>query len=136
MCIKGCIATATFDEDGEVAVRVRDGSGMTPYDFTGQLTPDGQRAVAAYASVEVAGLEKVYGCPDCTDGGAAFLSWGEGGPNPVNVTFEYGLPPAQLSDAFAFTDRVIRTLMTCGESPDVVATPPLQACNRYAAELE
>lgn len=131
-CGKGCLATATIDEVGGIEVRVLDSSAASPYVYGGWLTPKGQREAKTYSSIDVAALKEVYGCPDCTDRGGGFLTWVEGS-DPVKVTFDYGRPPVQLRDAFQFINRVVRTLMTCGDSSNVVATPPLHACNRYGA---
>ena len=35
------------------------------------------------------GLNEVYGCPDCADGGAEWIEIDEGG-SPRRVTFEFG----------------------------------------------
>jgi hypothetical protein len=47
---------------------------------------------------DIAGLDEVYGCPDCADGGAEWVELETDG-SIERVTFEFGHPPTKLQDA-------------------------------------
>jgi hypothetical protein len=52
-------------------------------------------------------LDSVYGCPDCTDGGAEWIELEDASGRVKRVTFEYAFPPEPLT-AMADTLRSIR----------------------------
>ena len=129
-CRKGCSATATIGGSGLVEVRIQDSGDQAPHVYVGQLTPEGYREATTYSTFDVTEMKEVFGCPDCADGGAGFLT--STSSLPVTIAFEYGRPPTELRDAFSFVDGIIRTVITCGEDPIVVATPPFSGCHRYS----
>jgi hypothetical protein len=86
----------------------------------GALTPAGrERLDAAVAAVDVAALEPVYGCPDCADGGAAYLTFATDGVD-TRHDMEAGRPPAELAELDAIATSIIDALVRC-EPTDLVA---------------
>jgi hypothetical protein len=80
---------------------------------SGALTPEGQRLLAdALDDVDPASLEKTYGCPDCADGGAAYLAF-TAGENASRHAMEFGNPPAELAEAYALAASMMSALETC-----------------------
>ena len=83
----------------------------------GELTAEGRRRLDAIevALVGVA-LGETYGCPDCADGGAAWVDLivdGEG----ARSTYEYGRPPSPLAEWDLFATDLIIALAECTSGP-------------------
>jgi hypothetical protein len=86
----------------------------------GQLTVDGQAAVdAAVAGIEPDELEAVYGCPDCADGGAAWVRL-ERADGVSEHVMEFGAPPEALAEVYEVTADLVAALESCRDS-DLVA---------------
>jgi hypothetical protein len=91
------------------------------FENEGALTPAGRdRLDAALADLGDATLEPTYGCPDCADGGAAYLTITRDGVT-TRHDMEFGHPPGALADLYALSMSVIDSLQRC-EPSDLVAT--------------
>lgn len=63
--------------------------------------------VSVASSVPVQALDSVYGCPDCTDGGAEWIEIMVAGQDPRRITFEFGNAPQELT-SLSDTLRTLR----------------------------
>jgi hypothetical protein len=59
---------------------------------------DWRQLLAKVDADKIRGLNDVYGCPDCADGGAEWVEL-EGPGIHKKVTFEYNKPPRELEEA-------------------------------------
>jgi hypothetical protein len=86
------------------------------YKNLGTLTSDGQaRLRAALATLGRASLDPVYGCPDCADGGAAYLELARGGI-VERIQMEYSDPPDVLAELYSISASLIDALESCTSS--------------------
>jgi hypothetical protein len=112
-CLGYCNADVAIEGD-DVIVTGRDRDSEEPlYVHRGTLTAEGRaRLDAAAASLAGVALDPVYGCPDCADGGAA---WVEIFREDVieRVEMEFGSPPEVLSELHAASLALIEALETC-----------------------
>ena len=77
------------------------------------ITPVGRsRLEDVTAALETAQLVLVYGCPDCDDGGAAWLT-AEIDGIPTTIEWEYANPPAVLAEVDALLDLWIASMTDC-----------------------
>jgi hypothetical protein len=116
MCAGYCGADLSVDG----AALVQSGHARDPdeqlYEHHGTLTAEGlarlDDAVAALADVT---LEDTYGCPDCADGGAAYvvIATGDGVSRHV---MEFGNPPEVLVDVYDLSTAVMSALESCEAS--------------------
>ena len=95
------------------------GSHMTDeplYVNRGAVTALGQRRIAAaLEGVNALELEPVYGCPDCADGGAAYLTLMQDGTTSRHE-LEFGDPPRELAELYGLAMKLITSLETCVSS--------------------
>ena len=83
------------------------------YQNHGSLTPAGRaRLGAALSELDDASLDPVYGCPDCADGGAAYLELSRDGVSE-RVGMELGNPPDVLAGLYGVSASLIGALETC-----------------------
>ena len=117
MCLGYCAADLRLDGDG-IVVSGRDREKAAPlYENRGTLTEQGRKQLDEALAGLVAGeLEAVYGCPDCADGGAAYLELVLDG-TVRRVEMEFGDPPPALADLYATTMALSDALETCQETP-------------------
>jgi len=86
----------------------------------GVLTALGwERMEAALEKLSGEELESVYGCPDCADGGAAYLTLTQDRATSRHQ-MEFGHPPSELAELHALAIAVIDALETC-TSDELVA---------------
>lgn len=116
-CLGYCSAGLELDGD-VVVVTGRSQAGEDPLHVNqGSLTDEGRarldEALAIVAGVE---LEPVYGCPDCADGGAAYLDLVVDGASQ-RVEMEFGEPPEQLAELYAVTMSLMDALEACEAGP-------------------
>ena len=112
-CVGTCVADLVIDGH-DVALTGSDPTG-SPALFTnrGSLTPEGRMRVdAAVAALGSSSLDPVYGCPDCADGGAAYLDLARDGV-VEHVVMEFDDPPDVLADLYAVAMSVSDSLETC-----------------------
>jgi hypothetical protein len=72
-----------------------------------------QQAASITATLTDAAIAPVTGCPDCADGGDAWVVRAPGGREAQEFHYEYGRPPSTLSDADAFLQRLIDQVRVC-----------------------
>lgn len=90
MCHGLCATELRIDGTEAVFVQKSRDPGTRPVTRTLQLDEAEWRALeAAAARAAFEGLQEVYGCPDCADGGAEWVEVSWGGETR-RVTFEYG----------------------------------------------
>ncbi len=116
MCAGYCGADLSVDG----AALVQSGHARAPdeqlYEHHGTLTAEGlarfDDAASALAGVT---LEDTYGCPDCADGGAAYvvIATGDG---ESRHTMEFGKPPEVLADVYDLSTAVMNALESCEAS--------------------
>ena len=127
MCMGYCRADLAIDGD-EVVVTGSDRSGqVTLYTNRGTLTSAGrERLDAAVAALSGVPLEDVYGCPDCADGGATYLTISRDGV-ATHHEMEYGEPPAELADVHELAMSLMASLEACVSDDQVSVAPDCQA---------
>jgi hypothetical protein len=94
------------------------------------LTSVGQaRIAAALKDVDVDTLESVYGCPDCADGGAAYLALASEGAASMH-SMNFGGPPEVLTDVHQLSVAIIDDVQTCTASELVSPDPSCEPFDR------
>ena len=116
MCAGFCVADLVIDGDRLVLT----GAGHRPeealFENEGALTPEGRARIDdALDALGDTPLEPVYGCPDCADGGAAYLSIVRDGVASRHE-MEFGDPPAELAELDAIAKSLIDALQQCASS--------------------
>jgi len=113
MCLGYCNADLTVEGD-RLVLTVRDRGIEEPlFVNSGSLTAAGRsRLVEASASISGEELEEVYGCPDCADGGAAYLVLEREGIVSRH-DMEFSRPPAVLADLHGLAMAMIDSLERC-----------------------
>ena len=97
---------------------------------TGTLTVLGlDRLDAALASLSVDELQPLYGCPDCADGGAAYLGFSQDGRSSRHDV-EFGGPPEELAEAYDLAMDLMAALETCVSNDLVDVATDCQAQER------
>jgi len=93
----------------------------------GRLTTEGAARLDSLASGLPEVLLPLYGCPDCADGGVAFVTLVRGSGS-MRVEYEYGRPPQELSALDDFLRGVMDALSQCRATREVIpeanCTPP------------
>lgn len=120
MCQGTCSADLVIDGSALVLTG-RDRTVEEPvFENRGTLTPAGQQLLSeTMSAVQGVPLQPVYGCPDCADGGAAYLALLRDGVSSRHE-MEYGNPPEQLAGAYELTVSVMEALETCQSNVLVV----------------
>jgi hypothetical protein len=112
-CLGGCVADLVIEGD-DVSLTGRDrAAGPALYSNRGTLTPNGRARIdAALAALGSTSLDSVYGCPDCADGGAAYLDIVR---HEVveRVTMEFEDPPDVLAELYAVAMSLSDSLQSC-----------------------
>ena len=106
--------------DGEaLALRVTDRTGSQVLaQNRGRLTSSGSARLAGVGASLPAELLETYGCPDCADGGASFVTVARDSASR-RTEYEYGNPPAELAAADSFLTAVMEALRDCRPTPEV-----------------
>jgi hypothetical protein len=127
MCLGYCAADLVIDAD-QVTLTGSDRDADAPlFVNAGTLTTLGQEVLnAALAGVGATTLESTYGCPDCADGGAAYLSLDQDGTTSRH-DMEFAAPPAALAEAYALAATLMATLEVCQSDELVTASPECTA---------
>jgi hypothetical protein len=113
MCAGFCVADLVIDGDRLVLTGAGHRPEETLFENHGSLTPAGRTRIDdALQALGDTPLEPVYGCPDCADGGAAYLSINRDGVASRHET-EFGDPPAELAELDAFAKSLIDALQQC-----------------------
>ena len=116
MCLGHCNADLVIESE-ELVLTGRDREKAEPlYVNQGVLTPAGQSQVgAALGRLSGVPLDPVYGCPDCADGGAAYLVIQRDG-GVFRHDIEFGRPPQVLAELHGLATALIDALETCGSN--------------------
>jgi hypothetical protein len=113
MCAGYCLADLIVEGD---RVILTGGSNMTDtllFVNEGTLTAEALSRIAeALEALGDSPLEPSYGCPDCADGGAAYLTIMRDGAT-TRHQMEFGAPPAELAELYDLSLSVIAALETC-----------------------
>jgi hypothetical protein len=132
MCMGYCRADLVVEGDLLVLTGRDQAGNFTLFTNSGSLTSAGRdrldRAVAALAGVP---LEEVYGCPDCADGGAAYLTLSLAGAISQH-SMEFGNPPAELAEIHDLALAIIDALEGCQSGELVIAAHDCRAWDEPA----
>lgn len=113
MCAGYCVADLVISGDDLVLTGTTWTAESPLLVNRGSLTPEGRAALdASLEGLDLGALEPVYGCPDCADGGAAYLELGEAGMTQ-RVQMEFGAPPEPLAESYALAMSFIDALEAC-----------------------
>lgn len=115
-----CLADLVIDGESLVLVGRDREKGVTLFTNQGTLTAAGVALIEAEMSaLDGVALDPVYGCPDCADGGAAYLELRRNG-SLERVEMEFGDPPEVLAGLYQTSAAIIEALETC-QPNDLVA---------------
>jgi hypothetical protein len=113
MCIGYCLADLVFEGDRVVLSGSSNMADAPLFVNDGTLTPEARsRIAAALETLGDAQLEPSYGCPDCADGGAAYLTLVRDGAT-TRHQMEFGNPPVELAELYDLSLSIIGALETC-----------------------
>ena len=120
MCLGYCLADLEIDGHRLLATGRSRVDEQPLYRNGGTLTPLAQEQLdAALAALGGVLLDPVYGCPDCADGGAAYLVLAEGA-STSRVEMQADQPPEVLAHPYALATSLISALTTCTSDEMVV----------------
>jgi hypothetical protein len=116
MCLGYCNAELTVDGESLVLTGWNREDQEPLYVHRGTLTPLGvERMGAAANRLGGVTLAPVYGCPDCADGGAAYVMLTADGVTSRH-DMEFGSPPEVLADLHQLAMATMKALETCGSN--------------------
>jgi hypothetical protein len=120
-----CLSELVLRTDGRVILELSRWDGERPRTISnrGTLSTEALALARALAArLDRISREETYGCPDCTDAGAAWVqTWTK--DMPVRSTYDYGRPPRSLAPADRFLAGLIDALDAC-EATDAVMVEP------------
>ncbi len=129
MCGGFCLGDLHVEGDDVVFVAGSNMRSEPLFVNRGILTAAGRdRLESALADLGDTPLDDVYGCPDCADGGAAYVTLDREG-TITRHSMEYGRPPTELTALREFTGDVIEALTACSD-PGGLITPDSD-CNPW-----
>jgi hypothetical protein len=113
MCGGYCMADLILDGD-QLVLTGRSRLNEDPlYVHRGTPTAEAlERLVNATKKLDTVALEPVYGCPDCADGGAAYLTLERQGVASRHE-MNFGNPPEVLADLHGISMALINSLESC-----------------------
>jgi hypothetical protein len=111
-CKDGCKGLLEL-KGASLQLTVLAGDGTVQHQAKGILTT-GAAAKLEDMEVALAGkpLQTVYGCPDCADGGAFYVTLSDGAKSSTH-TYDYGKPPAALANLDQLLGTAIAGLKAC-----------------------
>ena len=113
MCLGYCNADLVIEDDRVSLTGSGHEPGKSLFVNSGSLTAKGQELLSdVLKGVDVASLEATYGCPDCADGGAAYLTISQREAMSRH-DMEFGNPPAELEPVHALATGIISALEAC-----------------------
>ncbi len=117
-CLGPCRGELDLDGDA-LALRVTDRTGnQVIAQNRGRLTSRGSARMAGLAASLPGELLESYGCPDCADGGASWLTVArESGTR--RTEYEYGNPPPELAAVDELIASLMEALRECRETSDL-----------------
>lgn len=117
-CLGYCRADLAV-EGNDLVLTGSDREVETLYANRGTLTSGGVAALEdSLGALEDVSFEAVYGCPDCADGGAAYLELSRNGVTE-RIAMEFSNPPDVLVELYSLTASLMAGLETC-RSNDLV----------------
>ena len=123
MCAGYCLADLVLEGDRVVLTGGRNMTDALLFVNEGTLTPEAlSRITAALETLGDTPLEPSYGCPDCADGGAAYLTLMRDGAT-TRHQMEFGNPPMELAELYDLSLSIIAALETC-QTDDLVSVAP------------
>jgi hypothetical protein len=115
-CWGRCNGTLSVTVGGAITYEIPDYERYVVLHAEGQLDDGAMGDLRQlYAAIPREGLQSVYGCPDCADGGAEFISFGDG-LAPESVSFEFGDPPSELDALHGVLRGWMDALERCEEA--------------------
>ncbi len=100
------------------------------YENHGELTEQGMALIdSAIAALDGETLKETYGCPDCADGGAAYLTISDG-EGESRHDMEFGAPPDELAELYELSTSVMTALESCTSDELVTAAEDCVAYQR------
>jgi len=117
-CIGPCRGELQLNAEG-LTLRVTDRTGaQVSAQNRGRFTSPGSARLAGLAGSLPEDLLERYGCPDCADGGASWVTVvRESGTR--RTEYEYGNPPPELAAADQFFAGVMQALRECRATADL-----------------
>jgi hypothetical protein len=113
MCLGYCLADLEINDDNVLATGRSRMDEQPLYRNAGTLTPLGREQLdTAIGALAGAPLDAVYGCPDCADGGAAYLVLAEG-TSVSRVEMQADQPPDFLTGTYGMATSLIEALAAC-----------------------
>jgi hypothetical protein len=116
-CIGPCISELAISGNG-LRLRVSDRQRKVITENRGGLTTQGSARLTAVAASLPADLAEQYGCPDCADGGASWVTVVRDGSSR-RTEYEHANPPPQLQAADQLLSSWITALRECRTIPDM-----------------
>ena len=128
MCMGYCSVDLVIGSDGSVVLTGTDRTrNVTLFTNSGSLASVGRERIdGAVAGLAGVPLQDVYGCPDCADGGAAYLTLSQEGVVSRH-DMEFGNPPAELAELHDLAMAIIDALVDCESNDLVLAAEDCQA---------
>jgi hypothetical protein len=117
-CIGPCRSELSLSGDA-LALRVTDRTGSEVIaQNRGRLTSGGSARLAGLSASLPDDLLERYGCPDCADGGASWVTIARDS-GTRRTEYEYGKRPSELAAMDEFLAGVIQALRECRGTSDV-----------------
>jgi hypothetical protein len=115
-CLSNCKTTVEISGDKTKAI-------LAAYQYSGSTTAtktcevaiqaeDVNKAIAGLQFSQFKALQKVYGCPDCADGGAEWIEIQQGSQS-YKVTYDYKKPPAEVKEISEFLHKQYLAFRNC-----------------------
>jgi hypothetical protein len=117
-CLGPCRGDLTLEGEA-LSLRIADRAGTQVFAVNrGRLTSRGSAALSGLAASLPPDLLERYGCPDCADGGASWLTVArESGTK--RTEYEYGNPPSELTAVDELLASVMGALRECRATSEV-----------------
>lgn len=113
MCSGLCNTDLTID-GADVTITLGSWQDTSSQSAVGRLTTEGGAELAAVQSeLDGVHLEATYGCPDCADGGSAWVQVGSSDAAETRSTYEFGNPPPELTQSDRLISSLTDALSTC-----------------------
>jgi len=113
-CAGACLLDLWLDADDVVTVGISDWDGEWYLERSSSFTTEGiDQFVTALIGVDWFGLQEVYGCPDCDDGGGEYVWMMLGDTFDIRADYEFGNPPDELVEVDWIYDQVVAELLSC-----------------------
>lgn len=113
MCFGYCVNNLAIKDENVVFSKInRSGTPDTKTCTSSLSSSEAKRFKELVSDAKLDKLEKTYGCPDCADGGAEWVSV-TSGSKEYKVVFEYGKAPKELEELVVKLRALKDTFNTC-----------------------